>query len=87
MSHKNSAEKLIEKLSSGIVLFTYRKQNGEIRYAAGTTNEEVIPLECKSRNVAMANVKDNIRYYDYMSIGWRSLKKDNIVRIMSSVKK
>ena len=89
MSQKKSpSEKLVEKLTTGITTFTYRKKDGNIRYAVGTAHSDVIPEDHKPKDpTASIETKDGIRYYDYLSLGWRSLKKDNIVRILAAVRK
>ena len=77
-------EKLKEKLSSGIVMFSYRKTNGEIRNACGTNNVNCTPLFNQSNKTR----KDSLRvcdYYDLTKQNWRRFKEEELIRIGSHV--
>lgn len=87
-SKKKPIEKLEEKMQSGIVLFNYRKKNGEIRYAAGTINSALIPATSVPKSaVKLINNSGNANYYDFLSGDWRSFKPGELIRIQSSVAK
>lgn len=78
---KSKAEKLVEKLSNGVVCFEFRKINGEIRYAAGTNNASCLP----QNEVPASNTNSNVGYYDLTKRAWRTCKADSIMRIGSAV--
>ena len=83
------ADKLSVKLNDGIVTFTYRKTNNEVRYAVGTTDTALVPSDKqpapgKTLNLSTPTIQ---RYYDFIKQDWRSLKKDAIIRITTAVKK
>jgi hypothetical protein len=79
---EKQVKKLINKLNDGVVIFTYRKTNGEVRNAAGTNNPNCLAA---TQPVINDSTKSTIKYFDVVKQDWRSLKVDNIVRIGSSV--
>lgn len=86
MSKLTLPEKLSQKLNSGIVTFSYRKSNGEIRYAAGTTCTALIPTDKQPKgNGSSFTTPTTQRYYDFVAMNWRSLKKDEILQIRATV--
>lgn len=62
-------------LNEGRVTFTYRKADGSLRQASGTTNANLIP---ESARAATSNTEESnqVRYYDLGSNGWRSFTRD-----------
>lgn len=79
-------EKLEAKLPTGIVCFNFNKASGEIRYAAGTTDMSLIPSD-KQPKTPFKTGQATIAYYDFISQGVRSLKRDSIIQIRTTVKK
>lgn len=77
---KSLDDKLVEKLNAGVVCFTFRKKNGEIRYAAGTNNQNCMD------ETPVANTSNTlINYFDLTKRAWRNVSKGNIMRIGSAV--
>ncbi len=66
-------------LHKGVVEFTYKKKNGEIRSAKGTLNIEVMGEDNAPKGTGYDIVDDNIRYYDLNSEGWRSFIPENLI--------
>lgn len=82
------AAKLNAKLATGIVTFTYRKANGEIRYAVGTTIGDLMPADKAPKTSGTpTDTATTQRYYDFISKDWRTVKKDEIIRIATTVVK
>lgn len=71
-------ETLIENLSEGVVSFKYRKSDGSLREAKGTTNLNLIP---EANRPATTVVTDGpaISYFDVDANGWRSFRRDSVV--------
>lgn len=75
---------LREALSHGVVEFTFKKANGELRKAIGTTlldpsvatgfTDADIPKGCCDKNGVVA-------FWDCEKMAWRSCKEDSIVSI------
>lgn len=86
---KEPIQKLEEKLSTGIVLFNYRKKNGEVRYAAGTIHSDLIPSAKAPKNAStfLHPKTGNANYYDLLAGDWRSFNPSELIRINSSVAK
>lgn len=79
---EKTVETLNELLNKGVVKFSYKKKNGEVRNAIGTKNfdyvsenfgDEMLP---KGGNTYTDEV---IRYFDTNSEGWRSFRKENFL--------
>lgn len=71
---------LKKRLKDGEVSFTYRKKDGSLRTARGTTKMDSIPEEHQPKGNYTS--PDNVcRYYDINSEGWRSFLNENLVSI------
>ncbi len=81
-----SDAKLEKKLSTGIVAFTYRKTDGSIRYAAGTTDLSLVPAVNQPK-APFVTGKATIAYYDFIKMNVRSLKRDSIIAIRTTITK
>lgn len=86
---EKTVETLNELLNKGVVKFSYKKKNGEVRNAIGTKNfdyvsenfgEEMLP---KGGHIYTDEV---IRYFDTNSEGWRSFRKENFLDYEESIK-
>lgn len=75
--------KLNEKLQSGIVTFSFKKANGEVRYAVGTTCNDLMPADKVASGATDTPTLQ--KYYDFIKKDWRSVKKDEIIRIATTV--
>ena len=67
-----------ERLSKGVIKFKFKKLNGEIREAVGTTNLDKIPSE-KHPTTNRTYSNDTIRYFDLIKNEWRSFKILNFI--------
>ena len=84
---KTSDEKLIEKLQNSIVSFSFYKANNEIRYAVGTQDLTLVPLDKHPKvNNSLVTTK-TIVYFDYIKQSWRSFNKTSLIRIETAVNK
>lgn len=72
---------LKEKLRNGIVYFTYKKKDGTMRTAKGTTMLDLIPEENHPKGVVSNKPEDHVCYWDLDREGWRSFKNANFVKI------
>lgn len=70
---------LKKALHEGVVEFSYKKKNGEIRNAKGTLNIEVMGESNAPKGTGYEVTDTNIRYYDLNSEGWRSFIIDNLI--------
>lgn len=67
--------KVIRKLASGQLEFTFRKGTGEIRKAIGTLNIQTKPRSTKEAKYT----PDVIAYYDIESDGWRRFRIERLI--------
>lgn len=78
---------LREALKSGIVTFTFRKANGELRTASGTRNlNPAIALGMTENDKPKGTGSEKpgvIAFWDIDTGGWRSCREDSIVEIRS----
>lgn len=72
---------LKEKLQNGIVHFTYKKKDGTMRTAKGTTMLDLIPKENHPKGGVSNKPEDYVCYWDLDSNGWRSFKNTNFMKI------
>lgn len=77
-----TVNELHELLRKGIVTFSFKKKNGEIRTATGTTNAEIIAQNYTSRGGEGANRYGYSCYWDLEKEDWRCFTDKNLV-IMS----
>jgi hypothetical protein len=80
-------EKLVDKLQKGICSFSFYKVNDEIRYAVGTQDLTLVPVEKHPKGSNLLVTEKMIVYYDFIKQSWRSLSKSNIIRIETTVVK
>lgn len=71
-------ETLIESLAEGVTSFKYRKADGSVREANGTTNMTLIP-EAMRPATAVSTDGPAISYFDTEANGWRSFRRDSLV--------
>ena len=74
-------KKLREQLKLNIVYFVYKKKDGEIRNARGTTNITLLNVFF-GQNIM--SHKEIITYCDIDKLGWRCLKEDNLIEIINN---
>lgn len=81
---KALALQLRQALRSGIVTFTYKKKTtGQLRVARGTTNKAVHGYTF--RNSKPLEIPGQINYWDTDKAKWRSVKENNIIKIIDNV--
>ncbi len=79
---ETAAEKvlrLFHALQQGLVRFTFRKQNGEIRQAVGTLRPDLFVQPPKS--IEQTEYLTVLRYYDIEKDAIRSLRAERILKI------
>jgi hypothetical protein len=67
-----TADELKSKLNEGTVQFAFKKLDGTLRTAVGTTSLESIPLE-NHPTTGVASSPASIRYFDMGKNAWRSV--------------
>ncbi len=72
---------LKEKLQNGIVHFTYKKKDGTMRTAKGTTMLDLIPEENHPKGGVSNKPEGYVYYWDLDREGWRSFKNANFVKV------
>jgi len=75
---------LREKLSQGKVEFVFKKKDGSIRPAIGTTNLDLIPQDLHPKDMdGEYKPKDetSVTFFDLEKVVWRSCKSFNIKSI------
>lgn len=70
--------KIVSRLKSSVVNFTYRKANGELREAIGTLRDGNFQYETKGSN--RKEKPDVISYYDLGVQGWRAFRIERLVQ-------
>lgn len=80
-----AADRLREKLSQGETKFVFKKKDGTIRPAVGTTNLDLIPKDDwpLTADDIDSDYKDKnegvVTYYDLEKMAWRCCKAENII--------
>lgn len=67
-------------LAKGVVKFAFRKKDGSVREAEGTTNLNTIPVE-KHPKEGKASSPKVITFFDTLKQEWRSFKPETIISI------
>lgn len=63
---------LREKLREGIIQFAFRKKDGNLRLAIGTTNLELVPLSDYPKGTGKVT-HNSVRFFDTQKRMWRSV--------------
>ena len=79
---KHTVEELSARLSTGKVRFQFKKKDGSIREAAGTTHKDTIPQASLSDSIRPQK-QGVITFYDFTCEGWRSLQTSTEITILS----
>lgn len=77
-------ERLLQRLSNGIVIFNYNKKDGTVRRAVGTTNPRIIPDWAKPSEIPESNAKQIYSahaYFDIIVGGWRSFSAGSLLDV------
>ena len=79
------AVRLLKKLGSGTVRFTYRKRDGQIREAVGTLCKGISPAfdsyDRKTETEDDGHLKLNINYWDLERETFRSFCVQNLINV------
>lgn len=73
-------ESVKRQMRQGIAHFVYRKKNGEIREAFGTTNPAVVAKHTNGNGVTK-EMYTNTAYFDIEKGGWRSFRWESIIKV------
>ena len=70
-------------LREGIVIFEFKKKNGEHRKARGTTHPDIIPTDDMPKGKRTPEQqalyeRQTVTFYDIDKKGWRSMRIDTI---------
>lgn len=72
-------ENLKKQMAAGIAHFIYRKKDGSLREAWGTTNS-LAGKHINGRGISRENFATTA-YYDCEAGGWRSFRWENLVKV------
>ena len=66
-------------LSTEIVTFYYRKKNGKLRKAVGTTCLDLVPTDFLPKGIgAPVRPAGYVNYYDFTVCGWRTVRLQHV---------
>ena len=66
-------------LATEIVTFYYRKKNGKLRKAVGTTCLDLVPTDSLPKGVgAPVRPAGYVNYYDFTVCGWRTVRLQHV---------
>lgn len=71
-----------EALKKGVVKFQYRKNDGSLRTAMGTTNSEIIGKNYTPRGGVGPEAHGYMPYWDVDADGWRCFNENALVAIL-----
>jgi len=71
---ESTHEALKQKLARGVVQFAFKKLDGSLRTAVGTTNLSNVPVDHHPKGVREASSKVTV-YFDIEKKEWRSVSK------------
>ena len=86
MENKETIENVKTRLAHSFEHFSYKKVDGTVREAFGTTCEEYIKDyggELPKGTGTERHNDDIVRYYDVESKGWRSFRFENFIEFIS----
>ena len=67
-----SPSALREALNKGTIQFAFRKKDGNLRIALGTTNMELVPVDDHPKGTGKSSSKQ-VPYFDLKKNSWRSV--------------
>ena len=65
-------------LQTNIVTFHYRKKNGQLRKAVGTTCLDFVPTDMLPKGIGTERPAGYVNYYDFTVQGWRTLRLKHV---------
>ena len=76
-----------QRLNLSVVKFAFKKKNGEVRYAIGTTNinllNELFNLKIEEKEGVKQQRNGTTPYYDLGKMSWRCFKDENLIEIIN----
>tara|TARA_R110000737_G_scaffold15892_2_gene32821 strand:+ start:301 stop:552 length:252 start_codon:yes stop_codon:yes gene_type:complete len=76
-----------QRLNLSVVKFAFKKKNGEVRYATGTTNipllNELFDLKIEEKEQVEQKSNGTTPYFDLGKMGWRCFKDDAIIEVIN----
>jgi len=66
-------DELRSKLNEGTVQFAFKKLDGTLRTAVGTTHLESVPIEHHPSGTGGVSSRASVRYFDIGKSAWRSV--------------
>lgn len=77
-----------QRLQLSVVKFAYKKKNGEVRYATGTTNirllNELFSLNIEEKEQVEQQRNGTTPYYDLAKKGWRCFRDENFIEVINN---
>lgn len=77
----DSITKFRDSLKQGVITFQYKKKDGTVRTAKGTTNPTEISKHYTSKNCGGLN--GYISYWDMDKMDWRRFNESNLIGILN----
>ena len=65
-------------LQTNIVTFHYRKKNGQLRKATGTTCLDFVPTDMLPKGIGAQRPEGYVNYYDLTVLGWRTVRLKHV---------
>ena len=65
-------------LQTNIVTFHYRKKNGTLRKAVGTTCLDFVPTDMLPKGIGTERPAGYVNYYDFTVQGWRTVRLKHV---------
>ena len=81
MTNTNTETVLRDRLAAGTVQFTFRKIDGTMRPATGTTVLDLIPADHRPKGMVKPRNTDTITFYDLEKMAWRSCRSKEVISI------
>tara|TARA_R110000823_G_C15731604_1_gene479803 strand:- start:229 stop:480 length:252 start_codon:yes stop_codon:yes gene_type:complete len=76
-----------QRLNLSVVKFSFKKKNGEVRQATGTTNvsllNKLFDLNLEEKEQSEQQRNGTTPYYDLGSKGWRCFKDENFIEVIN----
>lgn len=79
MAH--TIEKVKEALNNYKAYFKFRKLDGEVRHALGTTNLNDVPVDKHPKGIKQG-AKEVVTFFDLQKEEWRSFRKDSFIDLV-----
>lgn len=74
-----SPQEIKNELAQYYQTFAYRKKDGSLRIAKGTTNPQYVPADQQPKGSGYGKPADLISYWDMNVEGWRAFDANNLL--------